>query len=50
MKHYIQAADQAHATYRKSGESGHYQQHRHYAELARDFHQRTGTKTQGYAR
>lgn len=50
MKYYIQAADQAHATYMKSGSDADYQQHRHYAELARDFHERTGTDTQGYAR
>lgn len=50
MKYYIQAADQAFASYKKSGEAAYYKQHREYAELARDFHQRTGTKTQGYAR
>jgi len=50
MKYYIQAADQAFASYKKSGEAAYYKQHREYAELARDFHQRTGTKTQGYSR
>lgn len=50
MKYYIQAADQAFASYQKSGEKAYYNQHREYAGLARDFHQRTGTGTQGYAR
>lgn len=50
MKYYIQSADQAFATYQKSGEQAYYSQHREYAELARSFHERTGTETQGYAR
>jgi|JI6StandDraft_1071083.scaffolds.fasta_scaffold00592_2 hypothetical protein len=50
LKYYIQSADQAFASYKKSGDAAYYKQHREYAELARDFHQRTGTKTQGYAR
>ncbi len=50
MKFYIQAADQAFATFQKSGENAHYDQHREYAQLAQDFHDRTGNKTQGYAR
>ncbi len=50
MKYYIQAADQAYATYQKSGEEAYYGQHREYATLAKDFHERTGTGTQGYSR
>ncbi len=50
MKYYIQTADQAFASYQKSGEKAYYAQHQEYAGLARDFHDRTGTGTQGYAR
>lgn len=50
MKYYIQAADQAFSSYEKSGEKAYYNQHQEYASLARDFHERTGTQTQGYSR
>lgn len=50
MSYYIQAADQAYASYKKSGEKAYYAQHKEYASLARDFHERTGTETQGYSR
>ena len=47
---YIKAADAAYESYTKGGDTRYYDQHKEYVELAKSFHERTGTETQGFAR
>jgi hypothetical protein len=44
ISHYLATADEAYARYKQTGDSTYYDQHREYADLAKEVHQKTATQ------